>query len=496
VTRSSDLPRRRPDILGTVPFYPPLIGGCFAIATFVDTTAAAEALPRALAFSVLLSATFQIAASGLIRNRYGGAAVAGLAVLALIVPTAALVILVLLTGFLILRIRQGRRLGDLSIQNWTKPLNAVAALTLGLVTASALFAGALTLNGGPGASYRAQPGPDIYVLLFDAYPRADTLQTDFHWDNSGFVGRMTELGFANAADSHANYNATVLTLATLFGMAHVDQLVDHPPASPTAQFRLMSKLMNHGIGLDILRGHGYEIVTLPSAVTNVTLYSADRIIDNGGVTDLELSLLQVGLLPELASQVQRSWLSGSLRERTMATFASLSEVAAERVDHPRFVFAHFMSPHPPTLVARDGSNQEPWPCFPQACSAFYGGQEYGDAIVEPTVSQIEWLNGRIERVAADILANSVRPPVIIVFSDHGHRHDFSDRSEMLRSMFMAYTPNKSGLFPADTTPINTLPRLLNAYLGEDLPLVSEQSYVLDMAAVPTTGILKLEPWSP
>jgi hypothetical protein len=86
--------------------------------------------------------------------------------------------------------------------------------------------------------------------------------------------------------------------------------------------------------------------------------------------------------------------------------------------------------------------------------------------------------------------------VVIVFSDHGRRHDLGDRDEMIRSLFLSYTPGHPGLFPIDTSPINTLPRILNAYAGLDLPLASEDSYVLDPLRVPTTGYFDLTPWPP
>ncbi len=360
----------------------------------------------------------------------------------------------------------------------------------------AISSGALSLNGGPGPSAQSGPGPDIYLLLFDAYPRADTLRTDFQWDNAQFIERMATIGFETASASHSNYNATALTLATMFNMAQVQDLVVDPPDSPAAQFRLASELLNQGRGLDVLRSHGYEIVTIPSPVSNVTLYSADRILDHPGVTDLELSILQVGLLPQIVPDGQRSWLSGSLRDRTRSAFVTLQALAAERVGHPRFIFSHVMSPHAPTLFAPDDREQLPWPCFPRECAMFYGGQHYGDAVIGPSVAQIQWLNDQIEETARGILAKSESPPVIIVMSDHGFRRDFDDESEMVRTLFMANTPGQPRLFPNDSSPVNILPRLMDAYLAEDIPLAPESTFVMDMRAVSSAGLFELRPWTP
>jgi hypothetical protein len=47
-------------------------------------------------------------------------------------------------------------------------------------------------------------------------------------------------------------------------------------------------------------------------------------------------------------------------------------------------------------------------------------------------------------------------------------------------LLLAYTPGRQGVIPQDSTPINLIPRLLNAYVGADLPLASEESYASDM----------------
>ena len=65
---------------------------------------------------------------------------------------------------------------------------------------------------------------------------------------------------------------------------------------------------------------------------------------------------------------------------------------------------------------------------------------------------------------------------------------------MLRNLFIASTPGRSGLFPDDVTPINLIPRLLNGYLGTDHPLATEESYLVDLDALRTKGYLPLVAW--
>ena len=73
------------------------------------------------------------------------------------------------------------------------------------------------------------------------------------------------------------------------------------------------------------------------------------------------------------------------------------------------------------------------------------------------------------------------------FSDHGSRYDFDDPDEMFRSFLIAQTPGHPQLLPDDATPMNILPRILNAYAAADLPLASEESYWVDQRKIEFHG---------
>jgi hypothetical protein len=90
--------------------------------------------------------------------------------------------------------------------------------------------------------------------------------------------------------------------------------------------------------------------------------------------------------------------------------------------------------------------------------------------------------------------------VIVVFSDHGTGTGFdsgdpfgSDINERSSNILAVRTPGHPNLLPAGTTPINVLPRILNAYLGTDLPYRPDTTWawdaghsILDAVQVDTT----------
>jgi hypothetical protein len=246
----------------------------------------------------------------------------------------------------------------------------------------------------------------------------------------------------------------------------------------------------------MLRERGYQIVAIPSPFSEAGVFAADRYLDSGQLTSFEYELLHEGNLPLAQPQIMVDWQLGEHRARIHATFTRFADLASERGGRPRFILAHIMAPHPPPSFTSTGEPVGGWPCFPRQCSMWYGGQIYGDGVIRPTADQVAWVNGQVVETVARILAANETPPVIIVFSDHGHRHDLQDPDEMLRSFFIAATPGHPSLFPDDVTPVNLVPRLLNAFAGDTLPLATEESYLVDLRTLSVAGPLALRQWPP
>ncbi len=450
------------------------------LALFVESAAASTALLRPLVIAVVAVLAF---ASGLwlvLRNRYQAAFYAALLFLTLIAPLAALLLVAAALIPLVASSIRHRRMSTINWATLSDRLNAVALLLLMLGLASAVSAGALH-GPWPPAAQRGVPSsvdaPDVFLLMLDGYPRADTLQRDFSFDNTPFLDNMRKLGFDIGDRSHSNYNLTALTLASMFNADHVDDMLNDPPTAPAAQYRAMTELINDGAVLRRARELGYSITSIPSPFSVVALSSADRVLDSGEVTEFELDLLQEGLLPKILPEQQADLLLSQHRSRIQGTFNRVAELAAEVHERPRLVFAHVMSPHPPAAFTTEGAPLDGWGCFPEACTMWDGGQFASPSLVrDRTTGQIAYINQLVVETVRSVLANSDRAPVIIIFSDHGHRLAFEDREESLRNLMLAYTPGMQGLVPDDASPINILPRILNAYADAGIPLATEESY--------------------
>jgi hypothetical protein len=481
--------------LRSIPLYPVALAGAFLLIRYLQSMEPLDVLLRPFLAFVLLALALQLVATVLTRNLLIGGYIGALTLMLLADPPVGLLVLLAGAVPLVLAARQRRRRVERG--DWmqlTAVLNVLTLIVLA-VTAGQLVQriGSARPAAQPSTAAASAEAPDIYLIMLDGYPRADTLRDEFGYDNTPFLSSMEDLGFEVAADAHSNYNATILTLVSVLNMAHIRDVIDGAPAPPEDS-RVLIRALNEARGLATLRELGYSILTIPSGVPSFSLYGADEVLDTGQINAFDVAVMRAGMLPLILPSLQNTWAHHQMRERVTSSLDRLVEVAATESARPRFMLAHVMSPHPPIVFAADGSPVEGWGCFPQGCDPWH--DLYGMDVRDESLGQVVHLNRLVHATVSAMLDRATRPSVVVVFSDHGRRHDLDDRNEMLHSLFMSYTPGHDGLFPSDTTPINMLPRLLGAYGGRDLPLATEESFVLDLRLARQTGYFDLEPWTP
>ena len=145
------------------------------------------------------------------------------------------------------------------------------------------------------------------------------------------------------------------------------------------------------------------------------------------------------------------------------------------------MFAHFVPPHHPYLFDRDGnvlrratiSDQ-----FEFQKRLWEDRKSYADQLV--------FVNRRIGAVVDRLIADSPRPPVILLVSDHGpnlrsgmcapeQRHV---RLSNLTAMYLPGAP--AGYLPADATPVNHMRRVFNLYFDAGLPILPDRYLRLEL----------------
>ena len=299
--------------------------------------------------------------------------------------------------------------------------------------------------------------------------------------------------------ARSNYNFTALTLTSMLEMSQIGSIDALTAAGPSErnQYLVVADLINSATGIDALRQQGYEIVAAPSEFEHLALQRADRSEQGGQLTAFELDLLVSSSMRLVAPEQLGAWASEQHRDHIAFSLDATAALSGERVDHPRFVLTHVLSPHPPPVFGPGGSPRAAMSCFPYTCPFWLGLERYPDDVIEPAeTEQLDALNPMVLSMSRTILESSARPPVVIVMSDHGHRLHPADHDEMLRSLFASYTPGFPNLFPDDATPINIIPRLLNAYAGTSIALQEEDSFWVDRDLLGSRGFLDLNAIDP
>jgi hypothetical protein len=93
------------------------------------------------------------------------------------------------------------------------------------------------------------------------------------------------------------------------------------------------------------------------------------------------------------------------------------------------------------------------------------------------------VNRQVLPTVDEILSSARRPTVVVLMSDHGSRlittADSTQPSpESDRNFFATLTPGHQGLFGASPTPVNLFPHLLDTYLGLNVPILADRSYLI------------------
>jgi hypothetical protein len=333
------------------------------------------------------------------------------------------------------------------------------------------------LTNGPHAKAEAAL-PDIYLVLLDGYPRADSLLRIFGFDNSEFIGHLEAAGYSADPASRSNYVYTQLSLASMFHMkylAEIDTLGPLIGQSGTfpAEFR---EALNSAPIFGLLHDHGYEVVVIPNDYEHVALRdAADRFLAGGQLTDFERELLQKTWILDIVGLAIPNLFFAQQADRVETSLKDLSALVGEPQDHPKFVFAHLPVPHLPIVVDGEGRAVEmDSRRFGADSPAHFGISE--EAFIDAYRAQLTYVNRQVLEIVDELGRPGARERVVVFMSDHGYSFDLSDVEARFANLFAALTPRASGLFGNGMTPVNIFPRLFNRYLDTSLPTVRDRYF--------------------
>ncbi len=235
--------------------------------------------------------------------------------------------------------------------------------------------------------------------------------------------------------------------------------------------------------MQILRRCGYRVAVLHSGFYYSDHLNADLHLTGSGILNEFESLLEASSPAEVVAEEyklespEQSY--AAHRQRVLDGFNQLKW--AYQIPGPKIVFAHIVSPHPPFVFDASGNPIQP----PRGYSLGDGDDFEGDVreYRRGYAGQVQFADRMLEDAIDSLLANSKKPPVIILQGDHGpgSNLDWSSPDDSClwerTSIFNAYyLPGGSDELYPEISPVNSFRVVLNAFFGADLPLLPDRTY--------------------
>lgn len=331
------------------------------------------------------------------------------------------------------------------------------------------------------------PKRDVYYIILDRYASNDQLKAVYEFDNSEFTNRLESFGFDVAKNSYSNYQRTAHSLTSSMNFSYLTQL----EKSSVDWLPLYNKLKDSAI-FHFFKGLDYQIHFMGS------WWEVTR---RNELADVDVNFKA---WPELTRVVFERSVIGQFFISTENQFLDPRQIHCQRVFKkfdalqklplnydsaaPRFVFAHFLVPHPPYVFDRDGN-----------CMSVEKANSRTRA--ENYTEQIQYANTQLLKFL-EVVNNAPKPKPIVIFqSDEGPwpekyirdeihylGRDVSwvewgktlpaDLREKMGILNAVYFPGKTDfILPDDSSPVNNFRFVLNEYFGANLQLLENKSYI-------------------
>ena len=482
--------------------YPVVFPAVFVVLAWATAGIHPALLTRPLVVTVVVSIAITLFLTRAAGDRNRGAILATLVLVAFILPDERIAIAVLALAAVATVVSVARRGRPWRATRTVSRVLAGVAVILGLALVLRLVGDGVIVRAvdvvrtdlvGRPHGVAVADAPDIVVMLLDGFP-GERAMAIAGGDPRPFLDALVDRGFTVQADSHSNYLFTTLTLASMLSMTHVhDQpALDPPWGQAESDPERLREAINGGAALDALAAHGYELVSIAPGFDHAEVRRVDRFVTLPEPSEFEFSLLRLfsvgtwidAALPDLLSSLQR--------QRILATFGTIGEIAAEPHEGPRFLFAHVPAPHAPWVFdANGGPRQGGLETF-LSDDPVHLGMEAATAF-ERSTDQVTFIGEQAIRTIDDIIAHGDPRTVLVLMSDHGTGIGFggeaptaTDLGERFSNLMAVRAPDQQDLIEDRLTPVNVFPRLLGRILGDGRPGV-RRLHVRGSGVVPRDG---------
>ena len=298
---------------------------------------------------------------------------------------------------------------------------------------------------------------DIYYLVFDRYPSHDTLESFFGFDNTEFESALASRGFVVSTSSRANYPKTLVSMSSALNMQyHEDRVIkDH---------EYTNLLRSHAVGRSLKKA-GFRYFHFGN------WYDPLRYNDDAD-SNYRVGLLKSEFLEIILFTTPFGRIFANPQRQPSVILRQFEAIERLPVTSPKFVYAHFLLPHPPFLFSKTGPK------------AFLELDKR--PVDEQFLDQLEFTNSRILLLIDRIVQNSKEPPIIVLQADEGPLlnkavdsertlvEQIQKRTGILSAFLIPGVPKDR--IPETTSPVNTFRVIFRESFSADLELLPSKVF--------------------
>ncbi|HUT12218.1 MAG TPA: hypothetical protein VMY42_17095 [Thermoguttaceae bacterium] len=315
---------------------------------------------------------------------------------------------------------------------------------------------------------------DVYYLVFDRYADNQTLREEFGHDNGEFCDRLRQRGFYVPAESRANYPKTEIAMSCALNMQyHGDVVLDYG--------QYARQLQDHRV-CTMLKQQGYKFYQLGNWCDFLRSNRNADFSDSFTLAPSEFAQALYRCTP-----LSAWWPIRQTRGQVLRKIETLKGIASEAGS--KFVYAHFLLPHPPYIFHRDGSG---------VSTLGRMGQDKHESYI----NQLIFTNDRILEIVDAILAASEVAPIIVIQADEGPYLSAADKQKSPP----AWMRKRTGIFsafylpgvdaaetvPPTISPVNTFRLIFKEYFDADLDLLADRVYYWENPTADGVGTSSLK----
>jgi hypothetical protein len=319
----------------------------------------------------------------------------------------------------------------------------------------------------------AMAKPDVYLMVFDAYARADMLKQYNRLDNTEFLDAMKARGFFISDQARSNYMYTRLSLSSFLNMRYLDDDIREFDKDPSRgaidpllrEFEVAKRLKRLGYAYRHIGGYWHVTRSSPIADENVSY------LPTFAEEFTFVFLEQTAFHPILkAIPAYGDWFQPGVVH--LQQFSNIPKPADMR--GPVFTFAHVLAPHSPYVFDSNGIKSAE-----TSLTKWERPLEYAE--------QVKFINTQILKIVDEIDRVSGREAIILVHGDHGARSQGQlggtpEQNREQMATFAAYrVPQKAreAIYPGMSLVNNWRVVFTHVFGATDLPLVEDRTWYSD-----------------